>query len=212
MRMKTVNLETARQIAHLHVIAAVARAILLDSTPHRLRVPTYAPAGLGTTVRARHNAPGEAALAAMVLRHELTQTDSPAATRARQDLRIRGESRPVTKREEEENRSWLQRNRRADRDPGEHTYLVRIPALTVETRDGHVLTVQGQQLTLAASGGAYAAIRGQGRMPVKEREGRWFWDNDVKESVRNAWSELAGRLHVTFQESRKEDSAGVKVA
>lgn len=207
MIMKAKNVDGAQQIARLHLVRAVARALLLDSRPRRMSVPAFVPAGLGSTLPLKAGKASDAELAAQVLRYDLAGADSPAADRARRDLRLRGESRLVTKREQEQNQVWLQKRGRRDRTPEAHTYLVKVPALTVETRDGHTLTVGGARLELTAEGPAYAAVRTQTRMPVKKREGRWYWDSDVSPAVRDAWAELAESLCVTAQTLREEQAA-----
>lgn len=165
MRVKSVT--TAQQVLELHLVNAIARAILSDAHAEYLQPPgsnNRSPMrGLSST-RKLHLPPAEDAMTlALAVAEEQGQVD-PA--------RLAPEVHRVL------------------------PYLVTVNPLTV-CAGNRCLSLPGAQVALepALEREAWETIK-ESRIPVELREGRWRWRPWVRPEEREAWTKLARLLLV----------------
>jgi hypothetical protein len=191
--MKTVQVKTKKAAAtqiRLHVIKAVHAAIVAGSVEQSdVTVPTFVPAGLGSTqrLRATVQAPESAAVEAFQRAQfaAVLTGDETHKRRAEQwGKRVSDIGRWTGEEPSKPRKTGTLRPAR---------YVVRVPAITALTETGEALSMQGGRVILDMTDvmDAYRSVAHVNAQPVAERKGTLERGTRQEQSVWSAWQVLA---------------------
>lgn len=199
VKYTTLNAVSAAELAQLHRVEALAQhlAARLDGDRPNWRgsLPTFIPAGLGSTVRLKAGASGS--FNAREQRLKLLEAAELATPEQRAALEAMQEA-------SENPYGGLHRDTRAPLARIE-TLFVHVPALVIVDRKGGLLVDEPDQLLMLDTtrhAAAWDLARQTRRSPLQARMGRLHWRTKVTAETRSGWLRLASALVKLEDESK----------
>lgn len=201
----TSNSATAQELLQLHRVEALARhlAARLDGGRPNWRgsIPTFIPAGLGSTARLKSGG-GSGSFNARQQRLELLEAAELATPEQLAALySLRYETANPYGQVHRDTHAPLARI---------ETLYVHVPAITITNRAGAVLVDEPEQvlaLDTARHSAAWDLAREVKRSPLHERMGRLHWRPRATEEHRAAWLRLVSAMARLEDESEEPGAA-----